>query len=99
MSYSPALQEAGYFLALVLRSSVGSQSDGDSQADENFSEGFDYLAACRVAKWKLIDNWPARKSVHVHEEVSASMREYVGRDIFEDSRWWRVVYDRFLRQA
>ena len=78
MLYSPTLQEVGNFSALLLRTSVCLQSGGNSQCDESFSESRDYLAACRVTLWKLMDDRPARKSVNVYEVVNASMREQVG---------------------
>ena len=82
--YSPTLQKVGYFSVLVFRTFVGQKSRGNTQCDESFSESLDYLVACCVAQWKLLDARPARKSVHVDDAVSASMREQVGRDILED---------------
>ena len=73
MTYSLAFQEADDLPALVLRSFICSESDGNPEANEDVLKSPGDLTTRCVATRELVDDWPSRQSVHIDEEVSASM--------------------------
>ena len=92
VDHAPPLEEGGDFPALELRATVCAKPYWYAECDEHLSQSLDDLPTGCVSSWELEDHWPVGESVHTDQEVSSRKCEDVGRQILEDSGWWRFQH-------